>query len=315
LNFPSPTPIRDGFGRALEALGASNPNVVALTADLGESVRVHWFAQKFPDRFFQMGISESDMIATAAGLSFEGKIPFTSTFAAFAASLAHQVVKVTVGYNHANVKMVAGHCGVTVGGDGASHQAFEDIALTRVIPGLAVISPADANEAYNAVFAVAAHQGPVYLRLGRIPTPVVTGADKPFSIGRATVLRGGKDVGLIGTGAMTALALEAAAQLESEGTDVRVINMSTIKPLDEQTILSAARECGALVTVEEHSVIGGLGGAVAELLARQEPTPLEIVGINDTFGESGEPAEILEKYGLTASAVSEAARRVLKRCR
>jgi len=311
--FEKPTPIRDGFGRALVELGTKNKNVVALTADLSEAIRVHWFAQKFPERFFQMGIAESDMMGTAAGLALGGKIPFVTTFAAFATSLANTPVRVSVAYNEANVKIATSHGGLCVGPDGATHQSFEDIALMRVLPGMTIVVPCDANEAWKATFAAAEHAGPVYLRLGRIGSPLFTGEKDPFVIGKANVLRKGKDLAFIACGSMNGLALEAAGRLAKKGVEARVINMHTVKPLDEAAVLKAAKECGAVVTVEEHSVIGGLGGAVAELLSRKYPVPLEMVGVDDTFGESGEPAEILEAYGLTTAKTLEAARRALKR--
>jgi transketolase len=311
--YTSPTPMRDAFGQALVELGEANPNVVALTADLAEAIKVHWFADKFPERFYEMGISESDMIGTAAGLALSGKIPFATTFAVFATSLANQAVRVSVGYNRANVKIATSHGGICVGADGATHQSFEDIALMRLIPGMTVVVPCDAHEAWKATFAVAEYTGPVYLRLGRIPTPILTASDAPFILGRATVLKEGKDVAIIACGYGVALAVEAADSMKAAGISARVVNMSTVKPIDKSAILAAAADCGAIVTVEEHTVIGGLGEAIAGVLARERPTPIEFVGVDDTFGESGEPSEILEKYGLTASHVAEAVKRVLAR--
>ncbi len=313
MTFDKATPIRDGFGRALVDLGRENPDVVALTADLSDAVRVLWFSREFPDRFFQMGISENDMMGTAAGLALNGKIPFATTFATFATSLANMPVKISVAYNNANVKIVTSHGGICVGADGATHQSIDDYALMRVIPGMTVVAPCDATEAYKATFALAGHRGPVYMRLGRIPTPPLTAAGDRFVLGRADVLRRGTDVALISTGWMAALAVEAAGALERKGISARVVNMHTIKPLDERAIAASARECGAIVTVEEHSIFGGLGGAVAETLARSRPTPIEFVGVRDVFGEGGEPTEILEKYGLTARAVAAAARRAMSR--
>jgi transketolase len=311
--FDTSTPIRDGFGRALVELGRTNKDVVALTADLSDAIRVLWFAREFPDRFYQMGVSENDMMATAAGLALMGKIPFATTFATFATSLANQPIKVAIAYNRANVKIATSHGGICVGADGATHQSFDDIALMRMLPGMCVVVPCDATEAYKATFAVAEHVGPVYLRLGRIATPPLTAARDPFVIGRANTLRAGSDVAVIATGFMAGLALEAAAGLEKSGLSVRVINMHTVKPLDEKAVVAAARECGSVVTVEEHSILGGLGGAVAECLSRTLPTPQEYVGIKDVFGEGGEPADILEKYGLTARAVAAAVKRAAAR--
>ena len=311
--FDKVTPIRDGFGRALVDLGRQNPEVVALTADLSDAIRVLWFAKEFPARFYQVGVAENDMMGVAAGLALCGKIPFATSFATFATSLANMSVKISIAYNEANVKIVSSHGGICVGADGATHQSIDDIALMRLIPGMTVVVPCDATEAYRATFAAAEHKGPVYLRLGRIPTRPLTGARDRFVLGRANTLRPGTDVAIVTTGWMAGLAMDAAESLERRGVSARVVNVHTVKPLDERAVLAAARECGAMVTVEEHSILGGLGGAVAELLACKHPTPMEIVGVKDVFGEGGEPAEILEKYGLTPRAVAAAARRVLAR--
>jgi len=313
MTFTSPAGIRNGFGRALVELGQTNPDVVALTADLSDPTRVQWFAEKFPDRFFQMGISENDMIGTAAGLALGGKIPFATTFAIFGTSLANQPVRLHLGYNQFNVKLVCSHGGVTVGADGATHQAFEDLALMRLIPGLTVIAPCDANEAYKATMAIAEYDGPVYMRVGRIDTPIVTEAESPFTLGRANVLRDGDDLALFCIGSMVPTSLEAADLLAARGINCRVVNVHTLKPLDAQAVLEAAGACSAVVTAEEHSVIGGLGAAVAGVLSRMAPAPVEMVGVNDTFGESGEPAEILLKYGLTSEAIVAAALRAMSR--
>jgi transketolase len=313
LRYTEPTAVRDGFGQALLELGAENENIVALSADLTSSVRVNWFAEKYPDRFIQMGISESDMIGAAAGLSFTGFIPFATTFSIFLASLANQSIRLSVAYNKANVKIAVSHGGITVGPDGATHQAFEDIALMRSLPGMTVIVPADANQAYDATIAAAAYQGPVFLRLARGKTMVTPGNSEGFEIGRSYQLSDGSDVAILATGSGVELAVMAAAQLRTDGVSAKVINVSTIKPLDEKTIIDAATGCRAVVTVEEHSIIGGLGGTVSELLSRTIPTPMEYVGVQDSFGESGEPDEIMEKYGLTIQSVVGAARRVIKR--
>jgi transketolase len=305
--------MRDAFGKALVALGASNPDVVALTADLAEAVKVHWFAEKYPDRFFEMGAAESDMMGTAAGLALAGKIPFATTFAVFATSLANQAVRVSIGYNKANVKIATSHGGICVGADGATHQSFEDIALMRLIPGMTVVVPCDAHEAWKATFALAAMQGPAYLRLGRIPTPILTAPNAEFALGKAVVMREGRDVALIACGMAVGFSLEAAKILEARGLSCRVLNVHTVKPIDEEAVLKASEDCGAVVTAEEHSTIGGLGEAVAGVLARRRPTPQEFVGVADTFGESGEPAEILLKYGLTAERIAEAALRAAAR--
>lgn len=313
MNFTKPTPIRDAFGKALLDIAERDERVVALTADLSEPIRVHWFAERFPDRFFQMGISESDMMGTAAGLAIGGLIPFATTFAVFATSLANQPVRLSVGYNRANVKIAVSHGGITIGGDGATHQAFEDLALMRMIPGMTIVTPCDAVQAYRATAAVAEFEGPVYFRLGRTATPIMTDQQTPFEIGRANTMRDGSDVAILSTGSVLRLALEAADSLASRGISARVIDVHTLKPLDEQAVLNAATECGAIVTVEEHSILGGLAGAVCETLCASQPTPVERVGVNDTFGESGEPDEILEKYGITAHAVVNAVDRVMKR--
>lgn len=315
LRYTKPTPVRDGFGQALLELGEVNENVMALAADLASSGRVHWFAEKYPQRFVQMGISESDMVGTAAGLSLTGFIPFLTTFSVFATSLANQAIRLSVAYNEANVKIAVSHGGITVGPDGATHQAFEDISLMRNLPGMKVLVPADANQAYDATIAAAALDGPVFLRLCRGETAITPGNREGFEIGKSYVLSNGNDVAILATGSGVELAVAAGAELESRGISARIINVSTVKPLDEETIIAAADACGAMVTVEEHSVIGGLGGAVAELLACTRPTPMEYVGVQDTFGESGETDEIMDKYGLTPIAVVEAVERVIRRKR
>jgi len=315
VNLTDPMPIREAFGKALVELGATEPDLVVLTADLAEAIKVHWFAEAYPERFFQMGISESDMVGTAAGLALAGKIPFATTFAVFATSLANQAVRLSVAYNRANVKIAASHGGLQVGEDGATHQAIEDLALMRVLPGMTVIAPCDAREAVKATVAAARHDGPVYLRLGRIPTPIVTAEDTPFEIGKAVTLREGGDVALLSIGTMIGPVLEAAETLAAAGIDAAVVNVHTLKPLDEHAVLEHARACGAMVTIEEHTILGGLGGAVAETLAAARPTPLERVGIRDTFGESGPPAALFEKYGLTAKDIVAAALRAVGRKR
>jgi transketolase len=308
--------MRDAFGEELVAIGRENDRVVVLTADLAEAIKVHHFAAAFPDRFYQMGISEADMMGTAAGMALDGKIPIATTFAIFAASLGHQPIRLSIGYNNANVKVCTSHGGVTVGADGATHQAFEDIALMRMIPGMTVVVPADANEARAATRAVIEHEGPVYLRLGRVPTPVVTSQDSPFEIGKAVEMMSGTDVALLATGIMVPMALEAADILQQDhGLHATIVNVHTIKPLDEQSVVNAVRRCGCAVTAEEHSVLGGLGGAVAEVLGAEFPAPLERVGVQDTFGESGEPSEILEAYGLTSQAIVASALKVVDRKR
>lgn len=301
-------PGRDGFGEAMLELGEKDPRVVALTADLAESHRVHTFGEKYPGRLFQLGVAEQDMIGTAAGLALSGKIPFATTFAVFATARAHEQVRLAVCYNRANVKIATSHGGITAGEDGATHQGLEDIALMRALPHMTVVAPCDANEAYHATLAAARYDGPVYLRLGRIASPVVTEKGDPFALGKAKVMRQGTDVTLVACGLMVGMALEAAEILAKEGISAEVINMHTIKPLDIETLLRSAAKTRAVVTAEEHSVIGGLGGAVAEALALHLPTPIRFVGTQDTFGESATPRELLEKYGLTPVHIVEAAK-------
>ena len=304
---------RDAYGKALIKLGQENPNVVVLDADLSKSTKTAGFAKEFPERFFQMGIAEADMTATAAGLATCGKIPFLSTFAVFATGRNFDQVRNSIGYPHLNVKIAATHAGITVGEDGGSHQSIEDLALMRTIPGMTVIAPADANDTESAIFAAAAHDGPVYLRMGREPLPLIFPADHRFVIGKADRLRDGKDATIVANGVMLNIALAAAENLAVFGVNVRVVNVSTLKPLDQAEITAAARETGAIVTAEEHSVIGGLGGAVAECVARNHPVPMEFIGVQDRFGQSGTPAVLMREYGLTAEDIEAAVRKVIAR--
>ncbi|HHV61480.1 MAG TPA: transketolase family protein [Firmicutes bacterium] len=304
---------RTAYGKALVELGKVNPNVVVLDADLAKSTKSGDFMKAFPDRFFEMGIAEQDMIGTAAGLAAAGKIPFASTFAVFAAGRVFDQVRQAVGYTKLNVKIGATHAGVTVGEDGASHQSVEDIALMRSIPNMTVIVPADAVETQKAVFAAAEYYGPVYLRMGREEVPVLFDEDYRFEIGKAVMLRDGKDVTIIACGVMVAPALEASEELSREGISARVLNMHTVKPIDREAIETAAKETGAIVTAEEHNIMGGFGSAVAEVVVSTLPVPVEMVGIKDVFGQSGKPAELLEYYGLTSGNIVEAARRAIAR--
>ncbi|WP_066633621.1 transketolase family protein [Desulfolucanica intricata] len=304
---------REAYGEALIQLGKENPNVVVLDADLSKSTKTYDFGKHYPRRFFNMGIAEQNMLGTAAGLAAAGKIAFCSSFAVFASGRAFEQIRNSVAYPKLNVKIGATHAGITVGEDGASHQSVEDIAIMRAIPNMTVFVPADAVETAAAVRAAAAVDGPVYIRLGRSGVPVIHGADFEFQPGRAAVLRKGKDLTIIAAGIMVARALEAAEKLAGEGIEAAVLDVHTIKPLDVEAIVRAARETGAIVTAEEHSIIGGLGSAVAEVLVENYPVPVKRVGLMDTFGESGKPDELLEKYGLTAEHLVSAARDVVAR--
>lgn len=291
---------RQAYGEALVELGKINKNIVVLDADLTKSTKTNLFQESFPERHFNVGIAEADLVGTAAGLATCGKIPFASTFAMFASGRAYEQIRNTVAYPKLNVKIAPTHAGISVGEDGGSHQSIEDISLMRSIPGMVVLSPADAEETRKMVFAAAEYDGPVYLRMGRLDLPKIFDENYEFKIGVANTLRDGKDVTVIATGLMTARALEAAEKLEKDGVSVRVINMGTIKPLDEEVVLKAAKETKFIVTVEEHSIIGGLGSAVSEFLSETKPTLVKRVGVNDVFGQSGKAEELLEKYGLTS---------------
>jgi len=304
---------RAAYGQALLELGRQDPRVVVLDADLSKSTYTYLFAREFPDRHFNMGIAEQNMMGVAAGLASAGKIPFASTFAVFASGRCFDQLRVSICYPGLNVKIGASHAGITVGEDGASHQAVEDLALMCALPGMTVVVPADGPETRQAVFSAAAHQGPWYLRLGRPPVPVVTPSGYRFQVGRGYVLREGRHVAIIACGVMVAQALAAAEELAREGVEATVVNMSTIKPLDAELVVRVARQCGAVVTAEEHSVIGGLGAAVAAVLGEEYPVPLRRVGIRDRFGQSGRPEELMVEYGLTAAAVVQAVREVLRR--
>ena len=304
---------RDAYGEVLVELGAENGNIVVLDADLSGSTKTGVFAKKFPERFFNMGIAEANMVGTAAGLAAAGKIPFVSTFAIFAAGRAWEQIRQSVAYPKANVKIVPTHGGITVGEDGGSHQSVEDIALMRAIPNMTVIVPADAVETRKAIRAVAEHKGPVYVRLGRNKVPAIFQEDYNFEIGKGCEVVPGTDMTFITTGIMTGQAVIAAELLKKEGLSARVVHMATIKPLDREIILKAAEETGAIVTAEEHSIIGGLGGAVAELLAEARPTPVKRVGVRDRFGTSGKAEELIKYFGLTPDDLAEAAREVLAR--
>ena len=306
---------RDAYGDALVSLGKKRNDVVVLDADLSGSTKTSKFAKVFPDRFFNIGIAEQDMMGTAAGLAIGGKLPFVSTFAVFATGRAWEQVRQSICYPNLNVKIVASHSGVTVGEDGGSHQSVEDIAVMRVIPHMTVIVPADGPETLQAIEAAAEYKGPCYVRVGRNKVPTLFGADYKFKIGKAHVFNEGKDAAIIATGIMVAEALRARDLLKAEGIDVGVIDMSTIKPLDTDAVLAAAKRCGAIVTAEEHSIIGGLGGAVAEALAESVPVPMARIGVKDTFGTSGDQEALLKHYGLSAGDLATAVKEVIKKKR
>lgn len=301
------TATRAAYGHVLKTEVYKNPNVVVLEADLGNATKSNAFKEVAPERYFNMGISEQDLIGTAAGFAAAGKIPLASTFAVFATGRAFEQVRNSVCYPKLNVKICATHAGLTVGADGGSHQAIEDISLMRTLPNMTVINPADAKEAETAVLAAIDYQGPVYIRLGRAETKDIHDDSYHFEWGKAEVLRQGSDVTIFATGIMTAKALDAAETLAKQGVQAEVINVHTIKPLDEETVIASAKKTGKVVTAEEHSIIGGLGSAVAEVLARQCPTKQAFVGVQDSFGESGSPNDLLEKYGLTTEAIVKAA--------
>lgn len=304
---------REAYGEALKELGSTNANVVVLDADLSKSTKTNVFQEAFPDRHFNVGIAEQNMMSIAAGLAATGKIPFASTFAVFATGRAFEQVRNSICYPCLNVKIAATHAGITVGEDGATHQANEDVALMRSLPNMTVVVPADAAETKAVIRWAAAYEGPVYIRLGRSGVDDIFDDTYTFVPGKGTELRSGTDATIIAMGVMVAAALKAADQLALAGLSIGVINMSSIKPIDKGLIIAAAKKSGALVTCEEHTIMGGLGSAVAEVVVENELVPMERVGLNDTFGESGTPKELLEKYGLTAEHVVEAVKRVIKR--
>jgi len=308
-------PTRDGFGRGLVEAGEKDERVLALCADLAESTRMHWFQEKFPDRYIELGVAEQNLATVASGLANYGKIPFIASYAAFSPGRNNEQIRTTIALNNVPVKIVGSHAGISVGPDGATHQALEDLALMRVQPNMTVIAPADVEEARKATIAVAEYDGPVYIRLARAKSPVFTTKDTPFEIGKAQILFESEkpEVAIIVTGALVYNALLAANELESEGVGTIVINNHTIKPLDKKTIVSAAKKAGAVVTVEEHQIAGGAGSAVAEALAQEYPVPIEFIGVHDQFGQSGEPNELIEHYGMGVESIKEAVRKVIKR--
>jgi len=311
---------RDAYGKTLVELGKSNKNIFALDADLAESTRSAWFAHEFPDRFLDVGIAEENLITVAAGLAASGKIPFASTFTVFATERAYNQIRQVVAYTNLNVKIVASHGGITVGEDGASHHGIFDFALMRILPNMTVVVPADGTETIMATRAIASHVGPVYMRTGRSTIPLIYeegfrlgGKQLNFQLGKAVTLNEGKDVTIIATGLMVTEALSALGMLSKEGISAGLIDMHTIKPLDTNAISAAAKATGAIVTAEEHTVLGGLGGAVSEALTQSVPVPVEMIGVKDVFTESASASDLLKKYGLTAADIATAAKTVIKR--
>jgi len=304
---------RSGFGDGLTELGKTNPNVVALCADLIGSLKMDDFIKDNPERFFQVGIAEANMMGIAAGLTIGGKIPFTGTFANFSTGRVYDQIRQSIAYSHKNVKICASHAGITLGEDGATHQILEDIGLMKMLPGMTVINTCDYNQTKAATIAIADHVGPVYLRFGRPKVPVFTKENQKFIIGKAVQLTEGTDVTIVATGHLVWEALQASEILESKGISAEVINIHTIKPLDKEAILKSVEKTRCIVTAEEHNYYGGLGESVARVLAQNNPTPQEFVATNDTFGESGTPAQLMEKYGLNDKAIVKAVEKVLKR--
>lgn len=304
---------RSGFGAGLLEAAQKNENVVGLCADLTGSLKMNAFENEFPERFFQVGISEANMMSMAAGMTIGGKIPFTGTFANFATSRVYDQVRQSIAYSNKNVKICASHAGLTLGEDGATHQVLEDLGMMKMLPGMVVINPCDYNQTKAATLAIAEYEGPVYLRFGRPKMPVFTPDNQEFKIGEALMLNEGADVTILATGHLVWEAIEAGHILADMGIDAEVINIHTIKPLDADAILKSAQKTGCVVTAEEHQMNGGLGDSVAQLLARKNPTPIEMVAVNDSFGESGVPALLMEKYGLTRTDIVKSVEAVIKR--
>ncbi len=310
-------PIRKGFGQGLVLAGERDENVVALCADLTESTQMHLFAEKFPERFIEMGIAEQNLVAVSSGMAAMGKIPFCSSYAMFSPGRSWEQIRTTASYNNRKMVIVGSHAGISVGPDGGTHQALEDIALMRIIPNMDVISPCDAIEAKKATLAIAKTEVPAYIRLAREKTQIITTEETPFEIGKAQVFWmpdvGLAQVGIIVTGVLTYSTIMVAKELEAEGIKTKVLNITSIKPIDKDEIIKLAKETRAIVTVEEHQIAGGLGGVVAEILAENYPIPIEFVGVHDKFGQSGTPAELIEHYGMGEDSIKEAVRKVLKR--
>lgn len=299
-------PMHDGYGKALLKLIGDGKPVVALDADVAKSTRTVWVRDQYPEHFLDMGIAEQDMVGTASGLALGGMIPFASTYGVFLAGRAWDQIRTTVCYNNLNVKLAGAHAGISVGPDGATHQALEDVALMRVLPNMTVVVPCDAVETEKATLALAEREGPCYIRFGREAVPVITDEDSPFEIGKANVLRDGKDAVLFANGAMVYEGLEAAKQLAGEGIDLMVVNLHTVKPLDQEAVVAAAQKTGRVITAEEHQAAGGMGSAVAECLAQHYPVPMRILGMQDGFGESGAPDELMKRYGFSSDAIYQA---------
>jgi len=304
---------RSGFGAGMHVLGQQNPNVVALCADLVGSLKLEPFIKENPDRFVQCGISEANMIGMSAGLTIGGKIPFATTFANFATGRVYDQIRQSVAYSNKNVKICASHAGLTLGEDGATHQILEDLGMMKMLPGMTVINPCDYNQTKAATIAIADYEGPVYLRFGRPVIPVFTDADQVFEIGKAWMVNEGTDVSIFATGHMVWEAIQAGEQLEAEGINAEIINIHTIKPLDEEAVLKSVSKTGCVVSAEEHNRIGGLGDSIAQLLVKNKLVPQEYVAVDDSFGESGTPAQLMEKYGLTAKDIVAAAKRAIAR--
>ena len=306
-------PTRDGYGRGVVVVGERDERIVVITADLVESTRSHWFAEKFPERFIEVGVAEQNLAVVAAGMAVYGKIPFIASYATFSPGRNNEQIRTNIAINNVPVKIVGCHAGVSVGPDGATHQALEDLALMRVIPRMVVVSPCDAVEAEKATIALAFNNKPSYLRIAREKSPVFTTDETPFEIGKAEIFREGKDAAIIGCGPLVYNALKAAEELSKEGIECEVVNCHTIKPIDEETIVKVAQNTGAVVSVEEHQIAGGLGSAIAEVLSRRHPTPQEFIGMQDRFGESGSPSELIEHFGMGVSNIKDAVRVAISR--
>ncbi len=306
-------PMRDGYGRALLKLAEEKKNLIVMDADVAKSTRTVWIREQYPEKFIDMGIAEQDMVGTAAGLALGGMLPFATTYGVFLAGRAWDQIRTTICYNHLNVKLAGAHAGISVGADGATHQSLEDIALMRVLPDMTVVVPCDAYETEKATLAIAEQEGPCFIRFEREAVPVVTKKESPFILGKANIMREGKDIVLFANGAMVQEGLKAAESLEKEGIDLMVVNVHTVKPLDTEAILEATKKTGCVLTAEEHQAAGGMGSAIAEFLIRNYPVPMKIIGVEDSFGESGKPEELMEKYGLTAERIYKEARNLLKK--